>query len=244
MDPITASAPPLNGRTILSQFWRGLVFVHWRVDPEEIAPLLPRGIVPDVHDGSAWVGLIPFEMRDSAVLGTPPVPYFGTFTEVNVRMYGVDSEGHRGVVFRSLEASRLAAVLTARALFSLPYVWAAASVSTEAGVIRYRSRRFAPGRPASLVSVRPASIPKADDPLAAFLTARWSLFASRGGHTVTMPNEHDPWQLFDAELLELEDDLVAAAGIRSIGGRAPDSVLFSPGVVTRFGAGHRIADNL
>lgn len=41
-------------------------------------------------------------------------------TEVNVRLYGVDGQGRRGVVFLSLEASSLPAVLAARALFSLP----------------------------------------------------------------------------------------------------------------------------
>jgi len=244
VDPISVTAEPLTGTRILSQFWRGLVFVHWRVDPAEIASLFPPGIVPDVFDGSSWVGLIPFEMRDSAVLGGPAVPYFGTFTEVNVRLYGVDADGHRGVVFCSLEASRLAAVLTARVLFGLPYIWAAASISTDAGAITYRSRRFAPGRASTLVSVRPSRTPVVGDPLADFLTARWSLFVGRGGRTMAMPNEHDPWQLFEAELLELEDDLVAAAGIRSLGGRAPDSVLYSPGVVTRFGRGRRVGTDV
>ncbi|MBC7723197.1 MAG: DUF2071 domain-containing protein [Burkholderiaceae bacterium] len=241
MDPINAIASPLAGTPVLSQFWRGLVFVHWRVDPAEIAPLLPEGIVPDVFDGATWVGLIPFEMRDSAVLGGLAIPYFGSFTEVNVRLYGMDRDGHRGVVFRSLEASRLAAVLVARTLFSLPYVWASASVERSDDVVTYRSRRLAPGRPASLVSVRTSAVEVVDDPLADFLTARWLLFVRRGAHTLSMPNEHASWQLFRADLLELDDDLVAAAGIASVGGRAPDSVLYSPGVVTRFGRPTRLA---
>ena len=240
MDPISSTAPPLTGRPVLRQLWRDLVFVHWRVDPDEIAPLLPRGIVPDVFDGSSWVGLIPFEMRDSAVLGGPPVPYFGSFTEVNVRLYGVDASGRRGVVFCSLEASRLAAVITARVLFRLPYPWArAASVVTD-DLLAYRSERLAPGRPATMICVRPSTRAVHCDALAEFLTARWLLFVTRGNHTVAMANEHEPWPLFEADILTLRDGLVAAAGITSIGSRAPDSVLYSPGVVTSFGLPSRV----
>jgi hypothetical protein len=180
-------------------------------------------------------------MRDSAVLGGPPVPYFGSFTEVNVRLYGVDAAGRRGVVFCSLEASRLAAVLTARALFQLPYQWArAASVVTD-DLLAYRSERFAPGRPATMIAVRPSNRAVHGDALAEFLTARWLLFVTRGDHTVAMANEHEPWPLFEADILTLRDGLVAAAGIGSIGSRAPDSVLYSPGVVTRFGLPSRVA---
>ncbi len=51
-----------------------------------------------------------------------------------------------------------------------------------------------------------------------------------------IPNEHPPWRLHAAELLDLHDELVAAAGLPGIVDRRPDSVLFSPGVTTRFGA--------
>lgn len=240
MDPISSTAAPLAGRPVLRQLWRDLIFVHWRVDPDEIAHLLPRGIVPDVFDGSSWVGLIPFEMRDSAVLGGPPVPYFGTFTEVNVRLYGVDASGRRGVVFCSLEASRLAAVLTARVLFRLPYQWARAAYTVTDDLVSYRSERFAPGRPSTRISVRTSTRQVNGDALAEFLTARWLLFVTQGDHTVVMANEHEPWPLFEADIVTLRDGLVAAAGITSVGSRAPDSVLYSPGVVTTFGMPSRV----
>ena len=49
-------------------------------------------------------------------------------------------------------------------------------------------------------------------------------------------NEHEPWTLFRAELLDLRDELVADAGFPGLVDRAPDSVLYSPGVTTRFAA--------
>lgn len=195
---------------------------------------MPAGIVPDEYDGSAWVGLIPFRMRDTAAFGGPPVPYFGSFIEVNVRLYGVDGAGRRGVVFLSLEASRLAAVIAARAVFSLPYFWAATSAARAGDILRYGSQRKTTGRPRSLISARVSESSITDDPLAEFLTARWLLFATRRGRTVAMPNRHEPWPLFDASIVDLRDELIAASGVRSIGTREPDSVLYSPGVTTTF----------
>ena len=58
---------------------------------------------------------------------------------------------------------------------------------------------------------------------------------ARGGRTRYIPNEHPSWALVDAELQFLDDELLAAAGFPGLAGRAPDSVLFSPGVHTAFG---------
>jgi len=181
--------------------------------------------------------LIPFVLDRATVWGSPPVPYFGNFVEVNVRLYAVDALGRRGVVFVSLEASRLVAVLAARALFSLPYMWARTQVEVSAGGFRYTSRRHLAGAAHSDIVVRLTGRPVVDDPLADFLTARWALFTRTRGRTVYLRNHHEPWQLFQAELVSLDDTLLATAGFPGLAARAPDSVLYSPGVTTWFGAG-------
>jgi uncharacterized protein YqjF (DUF2071 family) len=72
------------------------------------------------------------------------------------------------------------------------------------------------------------------DPLADFLTARWALFTRVRGRTLYLRNHHDQWALFRAELLLLDDALLERAGFGTLAQRPPDSVLYSPGVVTRF----------
>jgi len=231
--PITHEAPPLAGPAIASQRWSDLTFLHWRVHAAEVASLLPEGVRPDEFDGMSWVGLIPFRLDRATLFGSPPVPYVGSFVEVNVRLYGVDARGRRGVVFRSLEASRLAAVLAARAAFGLPYFWSRTRMQREGRLFGYDSQRHG-GGPSSMIRSRMGA-PIANGPLADFLTARWGMFTRRAGRTVWVPNEHPPWRLHAAELLALDDGLVAAAGLPGIVDRAPDSVLYSPGVTTRFG---------
>ena len=66
--------------------------------------------------------MIGFRMVGAGLGGGRPVPYFGSFTEINVRLYSREEDGTRGVVFVTLDASRLAVVLAARA-GGIPYVW-------------------------------------------------------------------------------------------------------------------------
>lgn len=234
-EPVSSIAPSLAGRASATQRWSHVTFLHWRVDAARVAPLLPAGLRPDEFGGTSWVGLIAFVLDRATVFGSPPVPYFGSFVEVNVRLYAVDALGRRGVVFVSLEASRLAAVLAARALFSLPYRWSRTGFEVAAGEYRYTARRHLAGSLRSDIVVRPRATHVGGDPLADFLTARWALFTRMGERTIRLRNHHEPWVLRRADLVSLDDTLLAAAGFADLASRPPESVLYSPGVTTRFG---------
>lgn len=200
--------------------------------------MLPAGTRPDVYDGSSWVGLIPFRLTGAAFGHGPRLPWVGTFPETNVRLYSVDAAGRRGVVFRSLESARLAFVLGARGTLGLNYTWARMRLEHRGDVITYSTRRRwpAPRGAASTAVVRVGTTEVVDDPLADFLTARWGLHTRRLGRTFYLPNTHGVWPLVTADLLELDDELLAVAGLPGVSARPPDSVLFSRGVRTQFGA--------
>ena len=157
MDPIQPVATPLTGRVILTQEWQRVSILHWRVPSADIAPLFPPGTRPDEFDGSSWVGLIAFQMARFRIVPGPPLPYIGDFPEINVRLYTVDSDGRRGVLFRSLEASRLATVLGARTVMNVPYQWARMSIDRVGNTLEYRSTRLTGARPSSTMVVRPSS---------------------------------------------------------------------------------------
>jgi uncharacterized protein YqjF (DUF2071 family) len=240
-------APPLARRAVIAQRWSDAVFVHWRVEPAAVAPLLPHGVEPDLFDGSAWVGLVPFVLSEFRFLPLPPVPLVGTFHEINVRTYGVDAAGRRGVVFRTLEAEHLAPVLAARAIFGLPYRWARIGMRDAGPLIEYRSRRRrADGRatgPGTRIAVERDTEP-VDTALSRFLTARWGFHETHLGQTIWAANEHAPWPLVEARLRALDDELVSDAGFPGLAARTPDSVLAMParhpGFHTRFSRAVRI----
>ncbi|WFE55393.1 DUF2071 domain-containing protein [Micromonospora sp. WMMD712] len=194
------------------------------------------GARPDTLDGAAHVGLVGFRMVGLGLGRGPGVPYFGTFWETNVRLYSVDDAGRRAVVFRSLDASRLVPVLVARASLRLPYLWSRMRLDRDGDTVTYRCRRRWPG-PAGAASrlVVRVGDPIADPtPLEHFLTARWGLHTRAYGRTLHLPNWHPRWPLHRAELLSLDDELVAAAGLPAPAGE-PVSVLYSPGVPVVFG---------
>ena len=237
LEAITADPPRPTPSPLLTQSWLDLAFLHWAADPSDVAPLLPPGTVPDTLDGVTYIGLVAFRMHRVGWFRLPGIPYLGTFPETNVRLYSVDAHGRRGVVFRSLDASRLIPVAVARTAFRLPYVWSRMAIHDDGDTITYtsRRRRLPAGRAAhSRITIRIGE--RVSDPtdLEHFLTARWGMHSTFFGRQMYLPNTHPRWPLHRAALLECDETLTPAAGLPHPLG-PPVSVLYSPGVPVRFG---------
>lgn len=255
-EPIGPVCPTPVRRTAMVHRWDQLTFLHWRYDADEVQRLLPDGLAVETFDGSAWVGLVPFALR-VRVPGLPSVPWFSRFPETNVRTYVRSADGRSGVWFFSLDAARLGAVVVARASYQLPYFWAEMSLVHRRGVatppgalggagdeLHHRCRRRWPGpRGASSdVRIRVGEVFRPDElgELDHFLTARWALFSAPFWGLRHARAWHEPWPLHHAEVLELDDQLVAAAGL----GQPTDAPLvhWSPSVEVRIGWPTRIRD--
>jgi len=232
-EPVTATAPRPVRHAWTSVQMRDVTFVHWAVAPDVVRPLLPAGTEPDLFDGTAYVGLVALRVAASP-LSLPPMPYVGSFPQTNVRLYTVDDAGRRGVTFLSMDAARLVPGLVGRAV-GLPYRWSSMHVHRRGSVMTYVCVRRRSDVASRLV-VRVGHPTASPGPLALFLTARWGMHLDAGGRRRYLAVEHEPWPLYDAGLVELQDGLVAA-GLRDVRLDAPCSVLWSPGVDSRFGQG-------
>ena len=261
--PVDAIAPPLRSPAIMSQQWCDLAFLHWFVPPARVQPWMPPGATPDIVPSGPFAGLtpvalVPFRMVDAGFGRGPAVPYFGTFWETNVRLYSIDARGTHGIVFCSLDASRLAVVLAARLALGLPYRFSrmrgyqrvrdgspevAWTAHTRWPSRRGISSRIAirvggefPGPTAGHVGGSGTGETSGDnDSLVTFLTARWGLHTAVWGRTMYVPNVHQTWILRSADVLLLDDGLLVAAGFGDLATRPPDHVCFAEGVHTRFG---------
>ena len=235
-EPILATNPRPVKSPVMLQGWHDLASVHWRYDPEVVQALLPDGFRVDTFDGSAWVGLLPFHMRRIRIPGLPAFGPLSTFPETNIRTYLVDPQGRRGVWFCSLDITRLIPALVARVSYRLPYCWAKMSIETEGDVWTYTGRRRWPaGEAASHVKIRVGpQVPALEiTELDHFITARWALGTQFGRRLMWADVDHEPWIVHRAELLEVDETLLAAAGLP-----APEGdpvVLWSPGVTVRIG---------
>ena len=119
--------PQLPRPVIMHQRWLDAVFLHWRI-PEAVAAPSARRRGPGPLRRIRLGGPHRVPAAGRRVWATArPSRISASFTEINVRLYSREPDGTRGVVFLSLDASRLAAVLAARAA-GIPYVWSRTSV--------------------------------------------------------------------------------------------------------------------
>jgi uncharacterized protein len=183
---------------VMAQTWDDLLFAHWRVDADAVGRHVPNGLEVQEHDGSAWLGVVPFVLVDLRARGTFPLPVVSSFRELNVRTCVTDGE-KPGVWFFSLDASSQLAVAAARRLYKLPYFLAEISVERHRGRFLYECVRDE--RTAFSGAYNPAGdvFEARPDSLEHFLMERYCLYAAQGGALYRAEIHHRPWPLQSAE---------------------------------------------
>jgi uncharacterized protein len=87
--------------TFLQAKWENIIMANYVVDANLLAPFLPKGVVLDLYSDTAYVSLVGFMFSNTRLFHVP-IPWLGTFEEVNLRFYVVRKDGDtpkRGVVF-------------------------------------------------------------------------------------------------------------------------------------------------
>jgi uncharacterized protein YqjF (DUF2071 family) len=233
MDRISPTRRP-NARAVQYQKWHHLTFLHWSFPPEVISPLLPPQVTLDTFEGKAYVGMVLFTMVDVRFPGLPAWSYLSNFHETNVRTYVHYKGRDPGVWFFSLDAASAFAAQVARAWFKLPYYHSRMELSSGPGGAwyEYRSSRVWP--PPTPATYRARSAPRgpaaASTPgtLQHFLAERYYMYLLSEGTLYRGQVYHTPYPIRPAELLELDESLLAAAGISRPA--QPPLVHFSDGV--------------
>jgi uncharacterized protein YqjF (DUF2071 family) len=196
--------PVPTGPWALGMSWRNLLFMHWPVGVDALRPLIPPALSIDTFEGSAWLGVVPFDMTGVRPHFLPAVPGLSHFPEINLRTY-VTAEGRPGVWFFSLDAGSRIAVRLARATFHLPYFDAEMYCHASGDEVDYRSLRTHRGAPGAKfeASYRPVgeTFESEEGSLEQFLTERYCLYsAGRRGHVRRAEVHHHLWPLQPAEV--------------------------------------------
>jgi len=191
----------------MHQRWESLLFLHWRIHPEQLQATLPPGLTVDTFNGHAYLGIVPFFMLNVRPVGLPAVPWISIFQELNVRTYAFDQTGTPGVWFYSLDCNRTAAVLVARVIAGLPY-FVANMNATRNDWINYECRRLGSDQTARY-RYRPAGPDREASPesLEFFLLERYYLFAYRPAARTLFRGQvsHVPYRYRDVEVPQLSD---------------------------------------
>jgi hypothetical protein len=156
-------------------------------------------------------------------------PWGATFLETNVRTY-VHSQGRDpGVWFFSLEANHRLAVKIARAWWHLNYHLAEMTRQRDGDVLRYQSRRRSSPQGGSSIEGRVQQLTPAKTTqvgtLEHFLIERYLLYAGTADKLWRGQVHHRPYLVQPAELIHLEESLLAANGMTVV--EAPCHVLYS-----------------
>jgi uncharacterized protein YqjF (DUF2071 family) len=225
-DPIDRITPALepDQQVLLHQNWHHLLFLHWEVPASELQKLLPPRLTVDLFEGKAFVGLVPFTVDGVRPVLMPPLPWISSFHEINVRTYVHLDGSDPGVWFFSLDASSALAVAAARAAYKLPYF--ASEIEFAASrdplpEITWRSRRTDDRGmlPANAhMRYRPVEGPvthAVPGTLDHFLVERYILYAESESRELYRARvHHQAYPIQRAEVTDLEETLIWAAGIR------------------------------
>ncbi len=213
----------------LSMRWKHLLFVHWRVSPAALRPLIPEPLQIDTYDGAAWVAFVPFVMESVRPVWLPPVPKVVDFPEANIRTYVRYGE-QRGVWFFSLDAAHRLGVWAARRFWKLPYYYAHMLWSRPVpNEIHYETVRADRSRAFARVQYRFEGEPRETEPgtLEHFLVERYTLFTAYQGELYRGEVAHLPYAIQPATVFGLEQTLTNAAGIKIP--PEPPIVFYAPG---------------
>ncbi len=214
---------PLPNRSwVIRQEWHELLFAHWPVPADLLRKRVPPQLELDLWHGEAYVGVVPFLLRNMRPRGVPAIPVISHFAEINVRTY-VSYKGIPGVYFFSLDAANLSAVLGARFAYALPYYHAKFSTAKANDRIDYASRRLQRPKPANFsASYWPTSDVRAYEPpeqsLERFVSERYCLYAVTKRHVYRTVVHHLPWPLQSAEAV-IEQNSMADPIALSLNGK-------------------------
>lgn len=202
--------PIPKSRWTWRQSWCDLLFAHWPVPVDVLREGIPESLEVDTFDGTAWIGVVPFRMRDVMLRALPAMPGVSDFEELNVRTY-VTVNGKPGVWFFSLDASNRMAVWAARTFFHLPYFFADMKLEQQGEEVIYRSKRLNSDDAEFRGSYRPTGpeYQSQSGSLEHWLTERYCLYCEtpdgkiKRGHV-----HHRPWSLQKAEMETASNSLL------------------------------------
>jgi uncharacterized protein YqjF (DUF2071 family) len=110
--------------TFLRAKWQNLIMANYEIDPSLLTPYLPKGVELDYFQDKVYISLVGFLFKNTSLFSIP-IPFMGTFEEVNLRFYVVRKTGNelkRGVVFINETVPNKIVALVANKLYKEHYI--------------------------------------------------------------------------------------------------------------------------
>lgn len=170
-------ARPTSEEWVWRQVWRDVLFLHWRINPDCLRPVVPAELTIDTRDGHAWVSIVLFRLQ-VAPIWLPYLPGLSSLVEANLRTY-VSLGDRPGIYFFSIHADNRAALNLARLMTPLPYQWASIRylADGERCACELRDARSAPCKLSFQASILPSLSSSHGDTQKSWLLERYRAYA-------------------------------------------------------------------
>lgn len=214
-----------TGKWAYYQEWNRALFLHWKVSPGDLTPLVPANLTIDTLNNHAWISLVAFTMEKIRPNGIPAFAPISNFHEINVRTY-VTADNKPGVYFLNIEAEKYLSAYIARKASGLPYEKAIISRKNELIGQAYTS--FNQQKDFQLnASFETGNDLDGKTALDQWLTERYCLYLDSNHQLYRYQIHHQPWHLQEIRIKNLQSTY--HIGNISLS-RQPDLAHYSPGV--------------
>ena len=225
--------PMPSRKHTLSQEWRELTFMHWAVDIDKLRPHIPDGLEIDTFQNKAYVGVVPFIMKNVRPVWFVSTPLISTFPEFNIRTY-VKKDGIAGVLFLTLEAQSIVTCNYAPSAYGLPYRYAKGKVTTSNDRVKWQTSRKREGFELSGTTVVKGPKQQAKrGSLEEFLFERYCLYTVKNGNIMRGYTHHKKWEFQTAEVDIEVNSLTKSYELGIADYLAPELTHYSEGVKVR-----------
>ena len=190
--------PLPNSKWRYYQEWNDVVFLHWKVDTNELTRWVPRELEIESYDGNAWVSVVAFSMENVRLRNFPAFPPISNFHEINIRTY-VRHNGKSGVYFLSIEGAKLPSCKIARTMSGLPYKYS----PMKRTIGYFQSKNIQSGSKFNLEYSK-GGVMENKEALDIWLTERYALFQDTRLGVTEFEIHHVPWKVLNFDSLELD----------------------------------------
>jgi hypothetical protein len=200
-----------EGAAVFIADWNDALFIHFRLDPELLAPAIPFEL--DLWEGSAYVSLVAFTQSHLRLtIGGKLGEWFsrplGTHEFLNLRAY-VRVNDQPGIYFIAEWIPNLLATLIGPRLYGLPYRLGALNYHHENprnlhGQITASDRKFSYRASVDSNEFREVAPQTREH----FLLERYVAFTYRDGVSRRFCVAHEPWRQTKAQISLDDDELI------------------------------------
>jgi len=210
-----------NENWSLYQEWNNAIFLHFKVELEELKQYIPKELEIDLFEKKPWVSVVAFTMEKIRPKNIPAFSPISNFHEINIRTY-VKMNNKTGVYFLSIEGGTKLSCKIAKFISELPYRYSLIERTSKlysSSNLIFKDElcfKFEIGKQIKHKS-------KLDN----WLTERYALFQETDNYINEYEIHHLPWLINNVEVKSLKCNYPR---FKNLLNNKPDKMQYSKGV--------------